>query len=212
MGAKREYYFGRLIASFFIASAIFGAIFLFSYGISYFNYTHVRSQNTFIESNLALLERTLSNLSCSDEDLPASSFRLDEVGRYIALLENRLDKSDARVIHEKKLYNQMQLKHFTIIRELNQRCDSRFEPILFFYSNDDGIIEQSQQMGELVYAFKKRDSDRIMVYSFDVSLNDSLVANLADTYSVQNVPSVVLNEREQFAPYNLDQLIPYLTR
>lgn len=211
MPIKRSFYLGRIVVSFLIATAVFFLIFALADTVSYLNYQNTANQNRFIQNALDEFSRNAENISCDDITLRSSLTDLDHVGSYIGLLERRFGLRDPRVVAEKKLYLRLQLQHFLIIKEMNARCDSQFEPILFFYSNDPDYIDASQFMGGILGAFKERDSAAFMVYSFDVSIGDSTASSLAQRYNVTVIPSVVLGEKEILRPNNIDELIRYFS-
>ncbi len=211
MPIKRSFYLGRLVVSFLIATTVFFLIFTLADTVSYLNYQNTANQNRFIQNALDEFSRNAENISCDDAALRSSLVELDHVGSYIGLLERRFGLRDSRVLAEKKLYTRLQFQHLLIIKEINTRCDSRFEPIIFLYSNDPDYIDASQFMGGILGAFKERDSATFMVYSFDVSIGDSTASSLVQRYNVTSVPSVVLKEREILRPSNINELVRYFS-
>lgn len=203
---ERSFYFRRLLFSFIIATVIFILIFSFAHLVSYFNYRDTALQNRFIQDTLDDFSFRIGNVSCDDASLLASLVQLDRVGNYIALLEKRFGLRDTRVIEEKKRYNALQLQHLMLLQSMNLRCNARFEPILFFYSNDPSLIESSEFVGNLLAAFKAREPSRFMVYSFDTSLGDPLVTSLSRDYGIDRVPVVVVHEQDLLYPVHIDAL------
>lgn len=206
MSIERSFYFRRLFFAFFLASAIFVFIFFLSNLVSYLNYRDTALQNRFVQDVLDDFTHRIGNVSCDDAALHSSLSQLDRVGTYIALLEKRFGTTDSRVIAEKKLYNRLQLQHLTLIQAINARCNARFEPILFFYSNDPSLIDSSEFVGNLLDVFKTRDPDRFMVYSFDTSLGDSTVGLLSERYGISRVPVVLVHEKTLVYPTHIDVL------
>lgn len=203
MSSDREYYPARFIATFFIASVIFWGVFIAADAVSYINYSQIKSKNTFIQSNLESLQTAKSQLNCSDPRPVVYSNDLDEVGKYISLLEQRFSRTDPRVVKEKVLYNKLQQTHFELVKALNSRCDSEFTTILFFYSNNPEYIEQSKSAGKLLDVVKNNAPEKIMVYSFDTSLDDPLVESLKAKFSISGVPIAIINEKDRIEPVTL---------
>ena len=111
----RPPYLKKTFLSFFLATVLFILIFLAAYGVSYVNYKGISSENNIIEQSLIDLDSFLNGVSCTDELLVESSKRLDAVGSKINLLEKRFGKNDDRVLEQKKLYTDLEIKHFQII-------------------------------------------------------------------------------------------------
>lgn len=208
MPIERRFYLGRLLLSFVLASAVFFSVFFIADLVSYLNYRNTASQNQFIQAALDDLARQLETITCEDSSVASSLERLDHVGEYLSLLEYRFDMRDPRVVREKKLYNQLQLQHLHFIRALNVRCDSQFDILLFFYSNDPSLIDQSEYVGDILKTFKARDPGRYMIYSFDSSLGDESVTQLMTSYPLERVPAVVVHNRTVLYPENINDLLP----
>jgi len=193
---KRKFYVARVLASLAISVVIFALIFSFAQWVSYNNYTDISEKNIFIENSLEEMERALNNLSCDGDVLISASGKLDQVGAGLALLETRLGKENFRVLEQKKLYSELELKHFNLINKLKSDCNATFMTILFFYSNKKDALRESDIAGKIVGTFKRRDPSNIMVYSFDYNLDSLAINGLISEYNVSSTPQVVINEGE----------------
>ena len=62
-------------------------------------------------------------------------------------------------------------------------------------------------MGRLLDSVHSRNSDSLMIYSFDVNLNSDLIEKLKSKYNVVNSPSIVVNEGEVILdPKNIEEV------
>ena len=58
--------------------------------------------------------------------------------------------------------------------------------------------------------FKYENPFRVMVYSFDDSLNYGPIDDLKEAYSINDLPISLINENDLIYIYNIDQLEGYL--
>ena len=210
MQTKREPYLERALASFILATIMFIGFFAAAYSVSYINYQIISSQNTLILASITELDKVLAEFKCEQELLVSSSERLDEVASKITLLEKRFGKKDSRVLEQKKLYSELEYRHYQITLNFNGACDSSYVTALFFYSNINGLEEfQSERMGFILTAFEREDADRVMIYSFDYDLESETIASLVKEYNITEVPSVVVDNKVIYVR-NLRDVEPYL--
>ena len=132
--SQRPHYFLRYFLSLIMTVVLFLLIFSVANSVAYYNYQKVSFQNNVIQENIEELDQYIDQLSCSSELLFESSRKLEDSGIKIGFLEESFGKEDSRVLEQKKLYTQLEIKHFEIVKYLNERCDVGFVTILFFYS------------------------------------------------------------------------------
>lgn len=209
MKQKRDKYRGRLFLAFIMTNIIFIFIFLFSFSISYLNYQNINSQNNLIDEYLQDLSEDILKLNCENKFLLESSEKLDNVGARLSLLETRFGKKDSRVIEQKELYVRLEIKHFEIIKKIQNICGKNFTTILFFYSNDEVYEKESEIIGFILGTFKNKDPEKIMVYSFDYSSESEPVKLLKEKYGIKNIPIVIVNERDMIFIDSIDDLDYY---
>jgi len=208
--SQRPHYFLRYFLSLIMTVVLFLLIFSVANSVAYYNYQKVSFQNNVIQENIEELDQYIDQLSCSSELLFESSRKLEDSGIKIGFLEESFGKEDSRVLEQKKLYTQLEIKHFEIVKYLNERCDVGFVTILFFYSNDELLSDLSQNMGYIISMFKYENPFRVMVYSFDDSLNYGPIDDLKEAYSINDLPISLINENDLIYIYNIDQLEGYL--
>ena len=201
----------RLLLAFFLATLVFVGIFVFSNTISYMNYQSSVKQNNAILESVLDLEKANNNFTCGGNFIFETSEKLDKVAFQMTLLESRWGKFDLRVIEQKKSYSELQYRHLKIIENLNNNCNTDFSIFLFFYSNAVELESASEKVSYILQAFKSKDAERIMVYSFDSGLDYKLINDLKDEFKVESVPSVVVGESgDVFLPSNIRDLDKYL--
>lgn len=207
----RELFRGRFVLSFLLATGIFLMVFSFSYAVSYFNYQALSNQANSLELSIAELDKILSNFECDSSLLVESSESFDNAANDLSLLEKRFGKHDYRVLEQKKLYSELQYRHFLITQRFNQECKTSFFTVLFFYSNNDSRLEDlSERTGYILTAFERENASRIMIYSFDSDLDSSVVKFLKEKYAIDSVPIVVVNNSSKIWPKSLSDIDRYL--
>lgn len=212
MKFKRDIPYSRMFLSFILSTTILIIIILIALGASYYNYQKISSQNNIVAKYLEDID-ILLNMSvadCGKDIILESSIILDEVGGELDLLEKRFGKTDPRVLEQKVLYSQIELKHFQIIKKIEEQCNQDYITVLFFYSNSEELKDESERMGFILRTFKKEEPLKVMIYSFDFNLESQIIEGLKEKYNVMGAPSVVVNEENQFYVRNIEDLVPYL--
>ncbi len=207
---NREPFLGKLLVAFIISILAFGIIFFISYQVSYSNYMGIKTQNVLLNESLSKMDALLLNkVSCNNSLFIASSELLDENGARISILETRLGVDDPIVIQQKKIYSELEYKHYLLVNFFNSQCGQNFYPFLFFYSNGKEKSD-SQDMGSILSTFKSENPGKIMVYSFDADLNQSSINLLKDINQISSVPIVVSPNGAKLSVYNIAQLEHYI--
>lgn len=208
---KRQFYLMRILWALLIASIIYILIFSFAGWVSYLNYRGVFERNLEVQTAIYGLESIPSNVSCNYSAILLSSEILDQLGSKIALLEMRIGKNEPRVLEQKKLYSELEVRHFNLIRNMNENCNGSFITVLFFYSNDENALQSSEVAGTILSTFKREEPERIMVYSFDSNLESEAIKEIREEYFVDRVPFVLVNEKDMIVNLqNIRQLEGYL--
>jgi hypothetical protein len=207
---RNKSYLWRLIAAFIFASIFFLLIFSVAYGASYLNYMSIKGQTNVVQEYLKEMSSFVNNSVCSPSLVFEASIRLDDAGARIGLLEERIGKNDARVLEQKKIYSEIELKHFEIVKFLRDKCNADYLPVLFFYSNSEEFKDASESMGYILGAFKNEHKNKAMIYSFDSDLESDSISLLKAGYNITKVPAVLVNERYLVYPTNINELEEYL--
>lgn len=211
MTVGRRFYLGRILVAIFISALIYVMIFSFAHWISYNNYRGVSEKNLFVQESLDELEGALKNVSCSRSTLISVSEKLDQLGASLGLLEMRLGKNEPRVLEQKKIYSELEKRHFELINKMNEKCNSSFVTLLFFYSNDENAQQRSDIAGAILTTAKRSNPSKIMVYSFDYNLDTPPINELKEKYLVDTTPFVLIDERHMILNLkNIEQVEPYL--
>jgi len=211
---KRQIQSGRrYFLAFLIGTLIFALGFIITYSISYFEYQRISNlqEQTSYEIfkdklDYSLFEKDL----CSVDSYNEISGDLGFQGRIIDDLEKKFGKNDERVLFRKKFYSLIELEHFEFVNEMNKKCDSNISTILFFYSNDKNDIDRSEEIGKLLNVVYSRN-ENLVIYSFDMNLNDGLIESLKEKYNVHELFSLIIDGRTLVInPQNVDGIERFL--
>ena len=170
------------------------------------------NKNDIILNGLNNAKLRLDNFVCDNQLLVSSSKDLDNIGFKISILEKRFGKKDLRVLEKKKLYSDLEIMHFNLIKKFNINCNSGFTTLLFFYSNEIGVIDESENTAFILSSFKTNNPSKIMIYSFDYNLDYETINKLKVEYNVSFAPSVLINEKDLIYLKNIDNLKTYLSQ
>ncbi|MFA4953343.1 MAG: hypothetical protein WC584_03910 [Candidatus Pacearchaeota archaeon] len=200
----------RYLWSFIIGTAIFIIVFLVSYSISYLEFQRVSN----LQGNIAYdifehkLDYSFFNLgTCNNESFKKVSEDLGFQGSIINDLEGKLGKENKVVLEKKKFYTLIELEHFEFVNMLNKDCGTKVNTILFFYSNDKDDVVKSEDTGRLLDVLYSKNTDNLVIYSFDVNLESDLIKNLMEKYHVETSPTLVVNGNTRlFNPKNINEV------
>ncbi|RLG12744.1 hypothetical protein DRN73_01715 [Candidatus Pacearchaeota archaeon] len=196
----------RLIISFLLATIVFLSIFFIANSFSYLSEQSIINKNDIILNDLDKAKLRLDNFVCDNQLLISSSEDLDDIGFKISILERRFGKKDSRVLEKKRLYSDLELMHLDLIKKFNINCNSNFTTLLFFYSNEERFIDESENTAFILSSFKSKNPSKIMIYSFDYDLDYDSVNELKLKYNISFVPSVLINEKDLIYLKNIMQL------
>ena len=203
----------RYLFAFLIGTAIFILVFFLSYYISYLEFQRI---STFqVETAYTIFEDKLNYVLfggdiCSEQAFQKISLDLGFQGRIIDDLEQKLGKQDQRVLFRKEFYTLIELEHLEFIKLMKEKCDSKINTILFFYSNDKKDIEDSENLGIVLNSVYNRNPE-ILIYSFDMNLNSTLIENLKNLYKIDTPNTLIINENASISnPRNIVEIESYL--
>lgn len=192
----RPPYLGKLIIAFILGTIIFALVFLFGYTVSYYKLQDtVKSQEDLRYSLLSMqIEQELLGDSCENFDAKRFSGERDRLGSILTVLEERLGKTNAQVIEQKKTYSIIEAQHLLYIQNHNRKCADKVPVILFFYSNKEPYKDEGGRLGYMLTTLNN-ELPEIMVYSFDYDLDSNLIDLLKEKYKINEPNRLVINEK-----------------
>lgn len=195
---NQNLYFRRIIVSFILATIVFlfgfWASHLFASGVS--EKVSDSQQEMTYEFYKLMLQKELLSDTCNIEEYDSFFSNLDEMGKYITILEKKFGKQDERVLSQKKLYSLLLTQHFLFIKDRNENCENKFPTILFFYSDKEDYSDKAKSIGYILGNLKNQDK-KIMIYSFSYDLDSELIEDLKTRYNVTEPNTLIINEKEK---------------
>lgn len=136
---------------------------------------------------------------------------LYSIGSKLDFMENELGKKNKEVLSLKEYYHLLELRHWLLLRQVNEQCSQKLDRILFFYSNEGDCGMCQEQGGVLTYIHKK--NPQLSVYSFDKNIDNPGLRTLRELYGVGNeLPVLVINEIANYGFMNSKQIEEALSK
>lgn len=204
----------RYLLAFLIGTIIFIFVFLLSYYLSYLEFQRISIFQT--ETAYSIFEDKLvygffDKGFCSNQAIQEISDDLRFQGKIIDDLERKLGKNNKDVLLRKKFYTLIELEHFEFVNLIKDNCNYDINTILFFYSNEDRYLSESEELGRLLGAVYSKNTKNLIIYSFDINLDSNLIETLNKKYEITEPLSLIINGEDKIVdPKSLSDIEKYL--
>lgn len=209
---KRKLSTKRYFLAFFIGTGIFLLGFLFTYSVAYFEFQRASNLQSLSSYEIFQnkLKYTLFNTNiCSNEGYIEISEDLRFQGGLIGDLEAKMGKDNSDVLFRKKYYTLVLLEHYELVKIINEKCNKSIHTILFFYSNEDEDLKESEKMGNILGVLSQRYPNNLVIYSFDKNLDSDLIRLLKYRHEVTTPQLAIIDEEHRFESIgNIKELEP----
>ncbi|MCL0056742.1 hypothetical protein M1N50_00245 [Dehalococcoidia bacterium] len=118
-----------------------------------------------MEAQLAHFEEIL----CPDIGDDILTHELHVIGEKLEFMANSLGYNHPEVLHLKKYYSLLQIRHYHFSQQLSERCDLRLVHILYFFANEEYCHNCEKQGAILTHL--RREEPSLRIYSFDYKLD-----------------------------------------
>lgn len=185
----------RYLLSFLIGTFLFLLLISVSYFFVFLELGKISRMQG--ETAYSLFEKKLSltyfeENFCRDYNLRDISESLAYQGLILSDAEEKFGKGDKDVLFQKRFYSILLLEHLDFVEMYNDACDSAVNTIVFFYSNEENFVEESEYFGKVLdLAYAKNDD--LFIYSFDVNLDSEIISKMKNKFDVAKVPVVIVN-------------------
>ncbi len=187
----KKYYF----MTFVVTTLIFLVAFFLGFFVNNLNYSSTLDELSNMKTGLLrydLQYKLLGEYPCEYSGDSPLSGEFEEVRLRIAKLENELGKQDNRVLTLKTYYSLLEISDFLYYADLNKKCGTDYDLILYFYSNEKDECPSCEKQG-FVLDYVYGEAQGVRIYSFDYDLELTEIEILKEKYGVKAVPSVVVN-------------------
>ncbi|MHA1859725.1 MAG: DsbA family protein [Candidatus Asgardarchaeia archaeon] len=132
------------------------------------------------------LENDSSLCELYKEEFEDVSEAMERVGYKLWFMEEERGVSDVSL---KKKYFLLETEAMYLARIMNERCDTNYKIVMYFYSNSNCSSCRSQ--GDTLFLVTKDTG--IRVYSFDGDLGSGVVEILKKKYGIRTYPTIVID-------------------
>ena len=118
-----------------------------------------------MEAQLAHFEKIL----CPDIGDDILTYELHAIGEKLEFMANSLGYNHPEVLHLKKYYSLLQIRHYHFSRELCKRCDLGLIHILYFFADEKYCPNCEKQ--SVILTHLRREYPFLRIYSFNYKLD-----------------------------------------
>ncbi|PIU75717.1 hypothetical protein COS75_02905 [Candidatus Pacearchaeota archaeon CG06_land_8_20_14_3_00_35_12] len=137
--------------------------------------------------------------------------KLEDVNSKIAFMEFHLGKKDSNLLELKKYYSLLEAKHFLLMKTRKNNCNLNYSLALFFYSNNNSFIAESERQGYVLDSLRDELSpQKFKVYPFDVDLNLDIIKDLEALNNIAEVPTTIIDGAVFIGFHSKDELRKYI--
>ena len=168
--------------SIYLAVLLFGVSFLGAYLglLGRINIVENRLVGTFVDM-MSFLE--VGEGECDNTTLRLLGDELDRIGHLLS----RGEYPDYLL----KYYTLLEYKHYKMVKHFNKDCNGNFVPILFFISKN--CSSECDVMAGLLTELKRKNLDKIFVYTFNTSIDSPIIRYLVTKYDVNTYPLILVD-------------------
>ena len=186
----------RYVIAFVLTLLIFTLGFLLGSVATESKFTELKDLQQDLRTQLASYDMQsllLSQNTCKFNDVDTLIKELGTLADRLTAMENQLGKDNKDVIKLKEYYSLLEIRHWLFLKKLNQDCGTDYKLALFFYSSDEKTCPSCESQGYILSYFRARD-EKLRIYSFDITIDNPALESLKVLYSIQTVPSIVLDD------------------
>lgn len=126
------------------------------------------------------------NYSSLNEELYALSEKLD-------FMESRLGTEDEGVLMLKEYHSLLQLRHWLLLKRMNEDCAYENQFIIYFYSNK-GDCPSCENQGN-VLTYMRKNHDNLFVYPFDINIQNPALKALKEMFRLtEETPTLIIGD------------------
>lgn len=193
---KRSLNIGRHLQSLIVTLSIFALGVFLGFYISEMRIKEMLTtyESLTLKINGAILQtRVLEGELCSYDVLSIAGKEKVELGNQITELEGLRGKTDEEVLRLKEDYSLLSINQLLLLEKWKEECKKNISVIIFFYSNIENATT-SEEQGFVLDNIYEKYPNKVVIYAFDVNINNPAVNVLKKKYNIKIVPTLVIDE------------------
>jgi len=210
----------KYVLAFFIAVIIFTLGFLMSDYLNDQRFIEIDRARQEFQIQIMGLETQLAHFKdvlCDDIGDDILAHELHVIGDKLGFMGNAMGENHPEVLHLKKHYSILQIRHYQFSKELNQRCDLGLIHILYFFA-DERICPDCEKQGHIL-TYLRENHPHLRIYSFEYNLELPALAIIKpiipseylkeiprNRNKKEYLPIIVINEKPFFGFQSLDEM------
>ncbi len=170
--------FKKYISAFLISAIIFILGFFMSNYLNNHRFMEINKARNELQIQILDMETQLThfkNMLCADIGTDILTHELHVIGEKLEFMSEALGSDHVEVMHLQKYYALLQIRHYQLSKQLNQRCNLGLSHILYFHSDNKQCPDCEKQA--IVLTHLRRTYPSLRIYSFDYNL-DLLALNI----------------------------------
>ena len=159
--------------------------------------------------NMAVEGLLLEENPCLDPTHLSES--LNDLGVKLTYLEAQYNKNNPKILELKKPYTLLEIRHYLSMKKMIENCNYNYTLVLFFYSNSEEKIDESEEQG-FVLDYLGKKFDNLKIYSFDSDLDMPTIKTIKEVYGITVTPSTVIDGKVYAGFHDKDELEEVLSK
>ena len=133
----------------------------------------------------------LAHEPCSAVNASSLIDELFRIGTRLDFMESELGVNDPQVLELKEYYHLLEIRHWLLMRKVQNECSLNTHFILYFYSNA-GDCERCDEQGSVLTYLHRKYQD-LNIYSFDIHIDNPALVTVRELYGVEEAPTLVVD-------------------
>jgi hypothetical protein len=161
----------KYIIAFFIVAIIFAFGFLISDYINDKRFLEIERARQEFQIQIMGMETQIAHfrdILCDEIGDDILTHELHIIGEKLEFMSSAMGKNHPEVIHFKKHYALLQIRHYQFSKELNQRCNLGLTHILYFFAEEKDCPDCEKQ--SYVLTNLRKNHPHLRIYSFNYNL------------------------------------------
>jgi len=127
-------------------------------------------------------------------------------------MENNLGYNDPRVLNLKEYYSILELRDWLLSKKVSEKCKTKQNLILYFYSNKEGECSRCKEQGYVLTYIRKKFPN-MKIYTFDINIDNVALDTIKDIYIKDTeLPVLIINDKTYYGFKDSDQIESLILR